>query len=140
MQKKMSLLNDRTLWIYYALFFSGSLVLIYEVQSFNFVGDSVNFLCFLFLLNSLNVRRWINIIENALLVTLGYILPLLIRNSLKLPYNEAASITDFSKSAMISSLMTFLLGAFFTTLGFLATHFGKKIWRFRRDRITTRSL
>ena len=137
MQKTGSFLHDRNLWIYYALFFSGTLVLVYQVLNLNLVGDSVNFLCLLFLLNGLHVRRFVNIIENALLVTIGYILPLLIRNSLKLSYAEAPSILDFAKLALVSSLTTMALGALFTTVGFLTKHFFKKALH-AKSRITTR--
>ncbi|QDK38529.1 hypothetical protein [Bdellovibrio sp. NC01] len=137
MQKTGSFLHDRNIWIYYALFFSGTLVLVYQVLGLNLVGDSVNFLCMLFLFNGLHVRRFINIIENSLLMTVGYILPLLIRNSLKLSYAEAPSMFDFAKLALISSITTMALGALFTTVGFLFKHFLKRAVH-SKSRITTR--
>ncbi len=140
MQKNGSFLHDRSLWIYYALFLSGSLVLVYQAIPLTLIGDSVNFLCLLFLLNGLHVHRFVNIIENSILVTMGYILPLLIRNSLKLTYAEAPSILDFAKLAMVSSLTTMALGAVFTTVGFLLKHFSKKALRAGRSRITTSNI
>lgn len=139
MPKSGSFLHDRSLWIYYALFLSGSVVLVYQALGLGFVGDSVNFLCILFLLNGLHVRRWINIFENTFLVTLGYILPLLIRNSIKLSYIEAPSIKEFARLALMSSLTTAVLGLLFTALGFLLKHFSKKAYRLSRGRITTNS-
>lgn len=136
MQKDGSFLHDRSLWIYYALFLSGSLVLVYQSVPITVVGDSVNFLCLLFLLNGLHVRRFVNIFENSVLVTVGYILPLMIRNSLKLSYAEAPSILDFAKLAMISGATTMVLGALFTTIGFLLKHFGKKVLHASRSRFT----
>ena len=139
MSKSRSFLHDRSLWIYYALFISGALVLVYQALEISIVGDSVNFLCLLFLLNGLHVRRLINIFENALLVTLGYILPLLIRNSIKLSYIEAPSLKDFARLALTSTLTTAAFGLLFTALGFLIKHFFKKAYRLSRGRITTNS-
>jgi len=140
MQLNRSFLHDRKLWVYYSLFFSGCLVLVYQAQGWSAFGDSVNFLCFLFLLNGLHVRRFVNILENALLVTTGYILPLLIRNSLKLSYAEAPSAADFAKLGMVSSATTIALGLLFTTLGFALKYLLKKIFKMRKGRITTASL
>ncbi|HEX7673062.1 MAG TPA: hypothetical protein VF412_02770 [Bdellovibrio sp.] len=139
MPKSGSFLHDRSLWTYYALFLSGSVVLVYQALGLGLIGDSVNFLCILFLINGLHVRRWINIFENTFLVTLGYILPLLIRNSIKLSYVEAPSIKEFTRLALMSSLTTALLGLLFTSLGFLLKHFSKKAYRLSRGKITTNS-
>ncbi|MBO9666518.1 MAG: hypothetical protein J7501_06850 [Bdellovibrio sp.] len=109
----------------------------YQIYNLKIVGDSVNFLCLLFFFNGLHVRRVMNIFENSLLMTMGYILPLLIRNSIKLSYAEAPSVADFAKLGLVSALTTMALGALFTTIGFLAKHFGKKFLRFRKSRITT---
>lgn len=140
MQWNRSFLYDRKLWVYYSLFFSGCLVLVYQAQGWSALGDSVNFLCFLFLINGLHVRRFINILENSLLLTLGYILPLLIRNSLKLSYAEAPSAADFAKLGMVSSATTIALGLIFTTLGFAIRYLFKRISKIRKGRITTASL
>lgn len=133
-------LHSRSLWAYYTLFFSGSLVLIYQAQGWELFGDSVNLLCLLFLLNGLFVSRFVHILENSLLITLGYILPLLIRNCLKLSYVEAPSIKEFLNLAMVSTSTTFLLGLAFTFIGFLLHHSGKKVHRFSRSRITSRGI
>ena len=140
MKLNNSFLHDRKLWVYYSLFFSGCLVLIYQALGWSALGDSVNFLCLLFLLNGLHVRRIVNIFENALLVTLGYILPLLIRNSLKLSYAEAPSALHFAKLAFVSSATTMALGILFTTLGFALKHLGRWLFKARKGRITTASL
>lgn len=140
MKLKNSFLHDRKLWVYYSLFFSGCLVLVYQALGWAILGDSVNFLCLLFLLNGLHVRRLVNIFENSLLVTLGYILPLLIRNSLKLSYAEAPSAFHFAKLALVSSVTTMALGILFTAAGFALKHVAKKFFKVSKGRITTASL
>lgn len=139
MSESGSFLHSRSLWIYYILFFSGSLVLVYQAFGWQVIGDSVNFLCFLFLINGLLARKFIHIFENALLMTLGYILPLLIRNCLKLSYAEAPSMREFLNLAFVSSGTTLLLGICFSFLGFLLHHFGRKVQRLGRSRITSNS-
>ena len=111
--------GDRSVWAYYALFFSGAIVVVYQALNLSIVGDSVNFLCLLFLINGFLVNRRIHILENSLLMTLGYILPLLIRNSFQLSYAEAPSILDLAKLASVSSGTTLGLGLLFTAAGFL---------------------
>lgn len=130
-------MHSRSLWVYYTLFFSGSMVLVYQALGWNIIGDSVNFLCLLFLLNGLMVRRFVHIIENSLLMTLGYILPLLIRNSLKLSYTEAPSIKEFLYLAFVSTITTLVLGIGFSFLGMLIYHFGHKLQQMSRSRVTT---
>lgn len=137
MIKSGSFLHSRSLWIYYALFFSGSLVLVYEVFKWNLVGDSVNFLCLLFLINGFLAKKPLHILENSFLMTLGYILPLLIRNSLKLTYIEAPSLKDFMHLALTSSGMTLVFGVAFSCLGYVLAQGGQKILQMSRSKITT---
>ncbi|MFV3408831.1 hypothetical protein [Bdellovibrio bacteriovorus] len=137
MTKSGSFLHSRSLWVYYTLFFSGSLVLVYQALNWEIIGDSVNFLCLLFLMNGLLARRFIHILENSLLMTLGYILPLLIRNSLKLSYTEAPSIKEFLNLAFVSTTTTLVLGIGFSFLGMLLHHFGHKLHQMSRSRVTT---
>ena len=137
MQKSGSFLHDRSLWIYYALFFSGSIVVVYQALNWSLIGDSVNFLCLLFLLNGLHVQRAINIFENAVLLTMGYILPLLIRNSLQLSYAEAPSLIDFVRMGMVTSMTTVALGIIFTTVGYLFKYFARKIISMLKPQIST---
>lgn len=138
MTQKNSFLHSRSLWVYYTLFISGALVLVYQSSGWNWVGDSVNFLCVLFLLNSLFVKKFVHVFENSILMTLGYILPLLIRNSLKLSYTEAPSAKDFLKLAMVSTSTTLLLGCVFSLLGYLLLKGLQKVVRSSRSRVTIR--
>ncbi|NUN05318.1 MAG: hypothetical protein HUU57_06120 [Bdellovibrio sp.] len=138
MTKDTSFLNSRSLWIYYALFISGALVLVYQSSGWSVIGDSVNFLCLLFFLNSLAAKKPLHIIENSLLMTVGYILPLLIRNSIKLTYAEAPSMSDFFKLAMVSTSTTLLLGCVFSCIGFTLTKILQKALRVSKGRITMR--
>ena len=133
-------MHSRSIWVYYALFFSGSLALAYQAYAWNIVGDSVNFLCLLFLLNGFFAKKTLHIIENTLLMTLGYILPLLIRNSLKLSYVEAPSMTEFFKLALISSTTTLLLGLVFSGMGYSIRQLTSRIKILGRGRINTRSI
>ncbi|WP_347359713.1 hypothetical protein [Bdellovibrio sp.] len=140
MTKSGSFLHSRSLWVYYTLFFSGSLVLIYQAVDWEVIGDSVNFLCLLFIMNGLLARRFIHVIENSLLLTLGYILPLLIRNCLKLSYSEAPSVKDFLQLALVATSTTFALGLVFSFLGMIFFHFSRKIKKASRSRVTTNTL
>ncbi len=134
-----SFLHNRNLWVYYILFFSGSLALIYQAFGWAVLGDSVTFLCLLFLINGLLARQLLHILENSLLMTLGYILPLLIRNSIKFTHKEDPSIQEFMNLAAISTGTTLLLGFCFTFLGFILHLFGRKIRHLGRSRITSSS-
>ncbi|MGZ3773187.1 MAG: hypothetical protein ACXVCY_06420 [Pseudobdellovibrionaceae bacterium] len=136
----MNLLTGRSLWIHYFLFFSGSLVLIYQSYDLKIVGDSVNFLCVLFFVNSFFSKNILHVFENSVLMTFGYILPLLIRNSLKLTYIEAPSIQQFLRLAMMSTITTAAFGVLFSSLGFMTIGLLKKIKKISRNKVTTRSL
>ncbi|HEY1080446.1 MAG TPA: hypothetical protein VGE46_10115 [Bdellovibrio sp.] len=138
MTKENSFLHTRSLLIYYALFISGAMVLVYQSSGWTLIGDSVNFLCLLFFLNSISVKKPLHILENSVLMTVGYILPLLIRNSIKLTYAEAPSMTDFFKLAMVSTSTTLLLGCVFSLFGYTLVKATQKILRASRGRITMR--
>lgn len=140
MSKDGSFLHSRSLWVYYTLFFSGSLVLVYQAFGWEMVGDSVNFLCLLFLLNGFLTRRPLHILENSFLMTIGYILPLLIRNSLKLSYTEAPSMKEFLKLAMMSTSTTLALGCAFSCAGYILVQMSQKVMQMSHSKITTRSL
>ncbi|WP_415061519.1 hypothetical protein [Bdellovibrio sp.] len=140
MRKQSSFLHSRNLWIYYALFFSGSLVLVYQAFGWDVIGDSVNFLCLLFLINGIFAKRPLHILENSLLMTLGYILPLLIRNSLKLSYTEAPSMKDFLYLALVSSSTTLAFGVAFSSIGFTLGYISTRVMQMSRSKVTTRSL
>ncbi len=58
-----------------------------------------------------------HILENSVLVTCGYILPLLIRNTMKMSYHEAPTGAYFLKLGTKSALVTFALGCLFSLLG-----------------------
>ncbi|WII72291.1 hypothetical protein QJS83_00225 [Bdellovibrio sp. 22V] len=137
MAKDGSFLHCRNLWVYYVLFFSGSVVLVYQSYNWDFVGDSVNFLCLLFLVNGFLAKKPLHILENSFLMTLGYILPLLIRNSLKLSYTEAPSMLHFLKLGAISTGTTFALGCAFTCIGFLIAQMSLRAMQMSRSKITT---
>ena len=138
MTQENTFLHTRSLWIYYALFISGALVLVYQSSGWSIIGDSVNFLCLLFFLNSISVKKPLHILENSVLMTVGYILPLLIRNSIKLTYAEAPSMTDFLKLAMVSTSTTLLLGCVFSLFGYALVKATQKLLRASRGRITMR--
>ena len=109
--------HDRKIWTYYLLFFAGTLTLIYQALNVQQLGDSVDLLCLLFLLGSFSIRRTPHIFENALLVTCGYILPLLIRNTMKLSYSEAPNSAYFLELGAKSAFITFVLGCIFSFFG-----------------------
>lgn len=132
--------NNRSLWTYYTIFFSGSAALLYQAVGWNIIGDSVNFLCLLFFLNGFFVQRITHIFENSLLMTLGYILPLLIRNSLKMSHTVAPLLQDFLTLAATSTLTTLALGCLFTGLSFLLKISVTKLSRRSRGHISTRGL
>ncbi len=119
-------LNSRKLWAYYALFLSGCLTLAYEAYEITLLGDSVIFLCLLLIANGLHTQRPLHILENALLVTIGYILAWVIKNSSELSYAEAPSISEFLSLALVSTSTTFLLGIVFSLVGYLIAHFYRK--------------
>ncbi|WP_413568341.1 hypothetical protein ACLWBD_12050 [Bdellovibrio sp. HCB117] len=140
MPNSQSFLHSRSLWTYYVLFFSGSTVLLYQAFGWNVFGDSVNFLCLLFLIHGFAAKKFLHIIENSLLVTLGYILPLLIRNSLKLSYSEAPSMKDFLHLGLISTATTLGFGFAFSLLGYVLRWARHKVLRLSRGKINTRAL
>lgn len=119
-------LNSRKLWTYYALFLSGCLTLAYEAYELSLFGDSIVFLCLLLIANGLHTQRPLHIIENSLLVTLGYILAWVIKNSSELSYAEAPSIREFLGLALVATSTTFLLGIIFSLVGYLISHFYRK--------------
>lgn len=133
------LFHTRSLMTYYVLFMSGAMVLIYQALGLKFVGDSVNFLCILFLVYGIGTRHWVHILENSALMTLGYILPLLIRNSIKLTYQEAPSVKHFLQLAAVSSSTTLILGLGCTALSFLMYRFMRQMKSVGRSKITTSS-
>ncbi|UOF01427.1 hypothetical protein [Bdellovibrio reynosensis] len=132
--------KSRRLLAHYTVFFSGSLVLVYQALGLSMVGDSVNFLCLLFVINGFFAKRSRHILENAGLLTLGYILPLFIRNSLKLSYSEAPSLLAFAKMGLVSTVTTFALGCAFSLLGFLLAQSFLKFQQISRGNVTTRNL
>ncbi|MFS4460794.1 hypothetical protein [Bdellovibrio sp. HCB2-146] len=136
MKRIPSFFHSRSLWIYYLLFFTGSVVLIYQAQNWNFLGDSVNFLCLLSIITGLSIFRWYQIIENSLLITAGYILPLLIRNCIKLSYVEAPSITELMKLGLISGTTTLGIAAGCAALGYIIISGVRLIQRLRRPSTT----
>jgi|GEM_PF-1367445 len=140
MFKDSSFLHSRSLWVYYTLFFSGASVLIYQALGWDLVGDSVNFLCLLFVLNGFLARRKMHILENTFLMTVGYILPLLIRNSLKLSYVEAPSMREFLKLGLVSTGTTLALGCVFSFLGYALVQGSQKFAHLSRGKVSTRSL
>lgn len=137
---RIHFLNNRSLWAYYLIFFSGSAALLYQASGWSLLGDSVNFLCLLFFLTGFFTKRPSHIVENSFLMTVGYILPLLIRNSLKLSSVNAPAITDFLKLALISTLTTLALGIFFTSISYLFRLIAVKISQMSRSKIATGTL
>lgn len=109
--------HDRKIWVYYALFLAGSLIVAYQAMNFSAVGDSVEFLCVLFILAGFTIRRKGHILENSFLMTCGYILPLLIRNAMQMTYSEAPSGMVFLELGAKSASVTFALGLLFSVLG-----------------------
>lgn len=140
MRRFGSLFHSRSIWVYYTLFISGAFVLIYQAMGWNLLGDSVNFLCLLFVINGLMARRFVHILENSSLMTLGYILPLMIRNCLKLSYIEAPSMLHFAQLAFTSTSTTLILGLGFSFLGLTLHHLARKIHSASRGRVTVRNL
>lgn len=137
MKQIPSFFHSRSLWIYYLLFFTGSVILIYQAQNWNFLGDSVNFLCLLSVITGLSIYRWYQIIENSLLITAGYILPLLIRNCIKLSYVEAPSITELMKLGLISGATTLGIAAACATGGYVVVSALRFLKRVRRSTTTS---
>jgi hypothetical protein len=137
---KSDFFQTRSMMTYYALFLSGVMVLVYQVLGFDYVGDSVNFLCLLFLAYGMATRNWKHIVENSALMTAGYILPLLIRNSIKLSYQEAPSVKHFLQLAMVSSSTTLALGLGCSALSFLFYRACRQVKAVSRSKITIRHL
>lgn len=117
--QKLSFFQNRTLGTYYALFMAGVSVLVYQTFGWQWIGDSVNYLCLLFVVFGVAIRHWSQILENSLLMTSGYILPLIIRNSFRLSYQEAPSIKDFFQLAAVSSTTTLAIGLACTSTSYL---------------------
>ncbi|KHD88438.1 MAG: hypothetical protein OM95_09180 [Bdellovibrio sp. ArHS] len=115
-------------------------MLLYQALGWSVLGDSVNFLCLLFVIHGFAAKKFLHILENAVLVTLGYILPLLIRNSLKLSYSEAPSMKDFLHLGLVSTGTTLAFGVVFSSLGYALRWARHKILRASRGKITTRAL
>jgi hypothetical protein len=137
---KIALFQTRSMMTYYVLFISGALVLVYQAVGLNYVGDSVNFLCLLFLAFGMTTRHWVHILENSVLLTLGYILPLLIRNSIKLSYQEAPSMKQFLQLAIVSSSTTLALGLGCTAISFLVYRACRQVKTLGRSQITIRNI
>jgi len=131
--------HDRKIAIYYALFFAGALVVVYQAQEWRMIGDSVDLICFLFFVGGFTVRTRAHLIENTALITTGYILPLLIRNALKLSYVEAPSKMAFVELGLRSFSITVMLGILFTTGGFILKHLSVRFYKRSRGSVTTRS-
>lgn len=137
---KHDFFQNRSVAIYFALFLSGAAVLVYQAMGLRFVGDSVNFLCLLFLIYGVGTRHWKHILENSVLMTMGYILPLLIRNSIKLTYQEAPSVTDFLQLAAVSSSMTLAIGVGCSAMSYLVFRvLGRQVKALGKTKITTRN-
>ena len=131
--------HDRKIAIYYALFLAGALVVVYQAQEWRLVGESADLICILFFLGGFTVRTRRHLLENTVLMTAGYILPLLIRNALKLSYVEAPSKMAFIELGLKSFSITLLLGLLFTTVGFVLKHVALRFYRKSRSTLTTRS-
>lgn len=127
-------INGRKLWTFYALFLSGCLTLAYESYGLTLLGDSVIFLCLLFIANGFHAKKPLHILENALLVTVGYILAWMIKNSSEISYAEAPSISEFLRLALVSTTSTFLLGIVFSLVGYLMAYFYRK--KYSREKST----
>lgn len=138
-QKTILPFHDRRLITHYGLFFSGALALVYQALGFSLLGDSVEFLCLVAFIGGFSISRKFHILENAFLMTLGYILPLVIRNSMKLTYAEAPSLATFLQLGFQSTLSTFILGLVFSALALLTMKISGTLLRHSKGRISTRS-
>ncbi|MNJ96656.1 hypothetical protein D3C87_143850 [compost metagenome] len=132
--------HDRKIWVYYALFFAGSLIVAYQALNLSIVGDSVDLLCGLFLLAGFTIRRKSHIFENSFLMTCGYILPLLIRNTMKMTYVEAPSSSVFLELGAKSASITFALGLIFSIAGLLLKLLYKRTVKVSKGTVTTNTL
>lgn len=139
MPKISAFFHDRKIAIYYALFFAGALVVVYQAQELRLIGDSVDLICILFFVGGFTVKTRTHLLENTALITAGYILPLLIRNSLKLSYIEAPSKMAFVELGLRSISITVMLGILFTTVGFFLKHLSVHFYNKSRSTVTTRS-
>jgi hypothetical protein len=106
--------KDRTLILYFILFFIGAFVLFYQASGLGWLGDSVNFLCAVCFLTGFFVFHLRHVFENAVLISVGYMAPLLLRNILK----ERNFSGDFLISAFTSLAMTFIFALLFASLGY----------------------
>jgi len=139
MPKFSAFFHDRKIAIYYALFLAGAMVVVYQAQEWRVAGDSVDLICLLFFIGGFCVRTRNHLIENTILMTAGYILPLFIRNALKLSYVEAPSKMAFVELGLKSFTITVLLGFAFTAVGFALKFFFMKFYQRSRSSLTTRS-
>ena len=121
----IAFLKDRSLILHFALFIVGALVLIYQASGISILGDSVNFLCVAYFISGFFSSRLRHIFENAFLVTLGYMTPLVLRNLLK----EKGLTFEFIGSALTSLAMTFLFGLLFVSLGYIVSFLLKRLRR-----------
>lgn len=117
--------KDRSLILYFALFFAGALVLAYQASGLLWLGDSVNFLCAACFVSGFFALCLRHLFENALLVSVGYMTPLLLRNILK----EKNYSGDFLLSALTSLAMTFVFALLFACLGYSVGFLLKKLRR-----------
>lgn len=107
---------QRSLFIHYLLFFLGIGVVVYQNQSLISIGDPVHLLCALsFIAAYLTSQKLVHIFENSLLITVGFCVPLLIRNVM----NFASGFsTDFILSGALSVGTTFLVSSLFALAGY----------------------
>jgi hypothetical protein len=139
MPKISAFFHDRSLSIYYALFAAGAVVVVYQAQEWRVIGDSVDLICFLFFMSGFTVRTRSHLLENTALVTAGYILPLLIRNAVKLSYVEAPSKMAFAELGLRSLTITVMLGIAFTSVGFILKHLSVRFYYRSRGTVSTRT-
>ncbi len=124
--------KNRHYAFHFLSFFIGFVTLVYQAAGYTFLGDSVSFMCWLTLFSGLSCKRIQDTIANATLITLGYMIPLLLRNILK---NIVAS-EGFLTSALSSFAITFLFALLFSAFGYILSFVFRKLLHLAKGKIT----
>ena len=77
-------------------------------MAWNFLGESIGFMATLLFLLAFTAKRWVHLVENSALLSVGYILPLTLRNLLR---DQTAPLqSDFWLQFVVSLLTVFIVG------------------------------
>lgn len=107
---------QRSLLTHYLLFFSGTLVVVYQIQNMVRVGDALHILCALsFIAAYFTTHKKLHVLENAGLITLGYLIPVTIQNLVLL---SKTSLLDMIQHLAIAGVTAFVLSSLFSYSGY----------------------